>query len=335
MTVRRIAAVTGLSLALCLIVCSAAEGVDQATRARFINAVEETRQLLASSEFSAELNIRHVKDYESISAKKRAELIAAGRNPDALETEAFRFMVSGGMSLETGSKLPQAEYVNALNDVYAFRIGRPAQDATYSIEGLERRGENLDADRKIQEIVNDGRALAVGSWYINQEPLHVVVGGPLFHFVDVREVEWNGRNAVRVDFERPDSQNVMLDFGLSYFICDIARKWAIVEYELKVGKSATQHVDITLGEVIHGFPVPSRILRRMTGDDKETVRRLTSDVTLLRTPVPDIEFQLTHYGLPEPVFTPPGSSRWFWFLGVGAAFIAIGFLVHKRRNLRS
>lgn len=334
-SIYQIAAVTELSLVLCLITCSAAEGVDELTRTRFINAVEETRERLASSAFSAEVRITHRKDYEALSAEKRAQLVAAGRDPDAVETEEFRFMVSGGMSLEAGSKGPPAEYVTALNRVYAFRIARREQDATFSIEGLERSGDNFDIDRKIQETAADGRALALGSWYVNQEPVDVLVGSPAFHFIDVREVKWHGKNAVRVDFERPDSQNVLRDFGPSYLVCDVNQKWSIVEYELRVGKSATQHVDITLGEIVHGFPVPSRILRRLTGDDKDTVRRLNSDVALLRTPVPDIEFQLTHYGLPEPVFSPATRLRWIWYLSGGIALVAIGFFVHKRRNSRS
>jgi hypothetical protein len=90
----------------------------------------------------------------------------------------------------------------------------------------------------------------------------------------------------------------------------------------------------------NGIPLLERIEYRakttakgkVTFDDKGTwTHRSTYD-----TNVPDDEFKLTAFGLPEPVDVPPaqkaGSRMWLWLLLAACSFAAIGLVLRLGAN---
>ena len=333
MSQHRIIAVSQLSMFLFLINCRTAESVDDLTRTRFLEAVQETQKRIADPAFSCDMRIALRKDNESISAKKRAELVAAGRDPDVPDTDEWRVMISGKNTLEAASPHPPAEVITSRNADYAFLIKRIGKDARFTIGGVEPNISESDISAKISEAVDNARAFAIGNWFVNSEPLDRLVASPAFRLIDAEEIDWKGTKAVKVEFERPDTRDVLRDFGPSYLICDTSQHWAILEYELKVGPTAIQHVEMDFGEAINGFPIPKKMVRRAFGtQDVESVRRIVCEVELLRTSVPDSEFRLSHYGLPEPVFTASSRGGWLWYLAGGIALITFGVMIRRRRQ---
>ena len=295
MSLHRIVAVSQLSMFLFLINCRTAESFDDLTRTRFLEAVQETRKQIADPAFSCDMKITLRADYESISAKKRAELVAAGRDPDAPDTDEWRVMIAGENTLEAVSRRPPAEVITSRNADYAFLINRIDRDATFTIGGLEQNINESNISAKISEAVDNARASAISNWFVNYEPLDRLVKSPTFRLIDAEEIEWKGIKAVKVEFERPDTQDVLRDFGPSYLICDPSQHWGILEYELKVGPTAIQHVEIDFGEIINGFPIPKKVVRRSFGTQGvKSVRRIVFEVEMIRTPVPDSEFRLPH-----------------------------------------
>jgi len=332
-TLHRIVAVSQLCILLCLINCRTAESFDDLTRTRFLDAVQETRKRIADPAFSCDLRIAHRADFESISAQKRAEWVAAGRDPDVPDTNEWRVMISGENALEAISRHPPAEVITSRNADYAFLINRIAKDAKCTLGGLEQNISESNISAKIIEAVANARASAIGNWFVNYEPLDRLVASPTFRLIDAEEIEWKGTKAVKVAFERPDTRDVLRDFGPSYLICDTSQHWAILEYELKVGPTAVQHVEMDFGEAINGFPIPKKMVRRSFGTQGvKSVRRIVFDIELLRTSVPDSEFRLSHYGLPEPVFTKSSRRGWLWYLAGGIALITFGVMIRRRRQ---
>jgi len=333
-SIRRIFAVSQLSILLCLVNCRTADSFDDVTRSRFLEAVQETRKRIGDPAFSCDVKITLRGDYESISAQKRAEFVAAGRDPDAPRTEEWRVTISGENTLEAASPRPPAEVVKACNADYGFSIGRARKDATFTIGGLEQITDRRNLSEKMRDVVDYSRSFAISNWFINDEPLDRLVESSTFKLIDAEEIEWKGIKAVRVTFERPDKQHVLFDFGPSYLICDTSRHWAILEYELKVGPTSIHHVELDFGEAINGFPIPKKSFRRSFGtQDAESIRRTICDIEVLRTSIPDSEFRLSHYGLPEPVFSAPSRGGWLWYLAGGIALIAFGFLIRRRRRM--
>ena len=333
MSIHRIVAMSQLSMFLFLIDCRTAESVDDLTRTRFLEEVQETQKCIADPAFSCDMRITLHYDYESISAQKRAKLVAAGRDPDVPDSKAYRVMIAGENTLEEGSRHPPAEVITSRNADYSFLINRIARDATFTIGGLEQNINESNISVKISEAVDYAREFAISNWFVNSEPLDRLVASPTFRLIDAQEIEWKGIKAVKVEFERPDTQDVLRDFGPSYLICDTSQHWAILEYELKVGPTSVQHVEIDFGEAINGFPIPKKLVRRSFGtQDVKSVFRIVCDVELLRTPVPDSEFRLSHYGLPEPVFSASSRGGWLWYLAGGVALTTIGVMIRRRRQ---
>jgi len=330
-SLHRIVAVSQLSILLCLINCRTAESFDDLTRTRFLDAVQETRKRIADPAFSCDLRITLRYDNESISAQKRAKLVAAGRDPDAPETKEYRVMISGENTLEATSPRPPKEVITSRNSDYAFLINRISKDARFTIGGVEPNISESNISAKISEAVDNARAFAIGNWLFNSEPLDRLVKSATFRLIDAEEIEWKGTKAVKVEFERPDTQDVLRDFGPSYLICDTSQHWAILEYELKVGPTAIQHVEMDFGEAINGFPIPKKLVRRSFGtQDVKSVFRIVCEVELLRASVPDSEFRLSHYGLPEPVFSASSRGGWLWYLAAGIALITFGVMIRRR-----
>lgn len=100
------------------------------------------------------------------------------------------------------------------------------------------------------------------------------------------------------------------------------------------------NLDITIDQkTIHGVPVPVRFVRRELYTEPAGGMEVTSDASYQIDPVvdlPDAEFTLSAFGLPEPVgvtWSKPTPNYFWWLVAAGGCvLLALGFRYLARRR---
>jgi hypothetical protein len=136
-----------------------------------------------------------------------------------------------------------------------------------------------------------------------------------------------------------------MSYTNGFLICDPSRAWIMTEYEADcyVGINKThskQHVTLQYGESLSHVPIAEKAEVKTTYlteslTDSGTTSQSTRVVEVLSDgEVPEEEFYLSFYGLPEPKFRRGWFGAWVWYLLVGAVCLAIGAILLKRRQAR-
>lgn len=320
-----------------------AQGEDPQLRARFLEGVRQTARKL--DQVSAHAKGVNTQDFAAVSKKARADLAEFNKkrrpeqriDPDKARTRTFECAIRGSFTLEKTKRREGGDRVMAKNDAYAFAIGRSPGIASYGLEFLERLHADPATDRRIEEQETPPRGSILAAWYVQRYPLSRLVESPWFKIKRVSAVRSEGQDLVRVDFDHlvdgPDRKRDWLSDA--FLVCDPARDWALKEYGGTMSEGAVRRVTIEFGELVSGFPIPSRFtFLTSSSNDPETISRNASTLEILRRDVPKEEFYLSHYALPEPNFERGWLGPWVWYLMGGIAFVVIGTILATRRKAR-
>lgn len=251
------------------------------------------------------------------------------------------------------------EHVSIANPQYAADLKRSGANLGNVV--LERFSEIPQRPKRGEKSVFEQVLSAVSPhFYLHSTiPLSQILVDPRFKILKMSKITENGRELVRMDFRDVDEsqsnarfRHVFVNSG--WVDLDPSRCWCIVRQKISRefttnGKRQTygEH-EAELSTVVHpsGFPLVKKMTSRGTlhlyRDGKETTKnnRITADYEWeVNDRVPDSEFTLTAYGLPEPGGEPVKKSLplYGWIiLAAGICIgLAVGFRFLARRRGRS
>ena len=186
-------------------------------------------------------------------------------------------------------------------------------------------------------------------------PLSQILVPPPFKIIKISKISENGREPVRMDYRvvresdgnRSTAYSGWVDLDPSLCWCIIRMK-EVREVTVKGTRTMKNEIEVFEHEMINhpsGFPLMKRGTGRVTqhfyrGKEKTINSRTMSDFEWeVNDHVPDSEFTLTAYGLPEPGGEPVKKPipLFVWILvAVGTcAVLALGFRYLARRRARS
>jgi hypothetical protein len=237
-----------------------------------------------------------------------------------------------GEKVKVETKLNDKEQVDCTNSDYMFSISRKSGASSFALDYVEPKGghDNLfhNSIEKMKMAVFDD---VNSSWYMNGRSLDEWFGKPGFRVVGADQVSRAGEILVEVRFDYTDpGTDRKQDIANGRLLLDPNRKWTIREFQVEMWWG-TVKTTITYDGDSDGFP---RVLEKKTislGNDKTT---MTTDVRfggLERGQVPESDFRMTAFGLPEPRFSTSlagMTALWFLFTAVLLAFAA--HLVRRR-----
>ncbi|NQT15987.1 MAG: hypothetical protein HQ582_24745 [Planctomycetes bacterium] len=320
-------AVLSLSVAPCSLW---AQEDDPALRGRFLTGVAQTARKLEKLSFRAQC--------EYTSADK-----GVGAS-DEIDRRNYEMAIRGPYALETGlNKNRGTVFVRVRNDSYAFGLERSAEGERTSLQFLEQIGVDPSIDAGIAESEVIPRAMALAAYYLWTEPLSRVVESDSFSIKRVYGISSGSNELARVEFEYlvdDPVRKIKQRFSDGFLVCDPAREWVLTEYgatHYNFINEFTAALTTVLehGDAIGEMPIATKITQRMKGmrsadDDYTSESVITLEIT--SRDVPEEEFYLTHYGLPEPTFRRGWLGVWAWYLIAGIVCLGVGTMVLKRRR---
>ncbi len=254
-------------LAIITTSCPAGQEADAALEDQFRNAV---RQIATASE---QLNLRvkviGVGQRSSVmyeadhTAEELAKLKASG--VDSVEYKSVReYAVRGDSRLEIGTDEDGDDYVVGCNPGYAFSLQRRKGATGYSISFLEERGLEARVEELINRTAEAGMSSILSGWTIAGERLDKLVESEEFQIKKIAEVNHEGTNLVRIDYQRrvEEVRVGMLSYGDCYIVCDPGKNWGIVEYAItsvdKNGKDLSRNEVHFVLKMVNAVPVSTQ-----------------------------------------------------------------------------
>lgn len=245
--------------------------------------------------------------------------------------------------LGNGKSSDKEGSVMGINDRYGFEIRRPAPTAPWAVV-------NLDLD------LSDGMSFRLGSppsegvvyWSTCPITFNLIppfswgcITDPGFTLKHVTSIIRKDRQAVKVEFDCPSRTDKPKFPSLKgWVLYDPQRMWVIHEYNAQfewasLKTKASVVVTCDYEESAGGFPIPKRITRRLTpvgGVDRES----QYEFDLKEADVPESDFTLSAFGLPEP----PGVRRprkylFLWFAIAGTVCLSVASMWRRLRQRRS
>jgi hypothetical protein len=239
-------------------------------------------------------------------------------------------------------------FARGVNSKYSFILQKKTKDAGWVLTELDMKLHDgrPEATVKMQEEVQEITCVLLAVEY---QSLSAILKNPKFVLKDVSPVVSNGRDTVRVAFTAdtpppPASQATPRLDG--WVLLDPSRCWIIQEggfnlfYPGAIKGESTFHNEYR--EIREGFVIPVRSLWRFkytelgAATSREEERATKFDY-FEQDSIPEAEFSLTAFGLPEPVgISFRQATRWYlWFAlaGLGAIALAYGLYTWSRRTL--
>lgn len=309
-----------------------AEGQAPALRDRFLDGVKKTQAEMEG--LSVRIRSEVTNGFTWMSEEVLANAKKFRSDPLKQVTRTCEVAILADCTAESGTYGRGIEYVMAKNSRYAFRIERSSGTTQYGLTFLEQLGANVQAEEGIEEMEKESRALPLCTWYMVGHTLSHFVESPFFSIKGVSTVSLDGQELVRVDFEHlVDDPARKRSEWLSgaYLVCDPERSWALREYCATLSSGSVYHVKIDFGESVDGFPIPAKITRVISKENVST-RQTVGTFEVVSDNVPEEEFYLSHYGLPEPTFRRGWFGSWVWYLIGGIVCFVVGRLVLRRRK---
>jgi hypothetical protein len=181
--------------------------------------------------------------------------------------------------------------------------------------------------------------------YANRFANDTLLSNPRFVIRDVSNFEFHGRDLLKVDFDffkdppSEERRKVVSDSKLfeGFFLVCPGQKWVLYEYEWRAKTGDPQYVfkgDVEYQGTLDDFPIMKRVTRRrLRLPGREVAQTQTYDfLEFLFTDVPEQEFTLSAFGIPEAVSQPAEVTRsnrlGHWFLGLSV--VALGAAVLSR-----
>jgi hypothetical protein len=253
------------------------------------------------------------------------------------QTTERRHVAMMGSALKETRLTEHQEVIIGRNKDYLFGIVRPAND----FQPLLDHKFNIDyvelspaPTRSVQNTLDSSRANVLAPVWFSGKSLAELLKSSQFVVKNVRPIVHDSGNWVRLDCEWvPNKRDDPKSHFQAEVVCDPGKYWCIREYKAKVwwGDVETR---LEYGADIDGFPVLQRSTTLLVGP-KENGPAWTEDVLEVehttREPIPEKDFRLSFYDLPEPARA--GSSHlFFWFNIAVLLFCLMALGVRKWRR---
>jgi hypothetical protein len=233
--------------------------------------------------------------------------------------------------------------VNGVNSRYAFTLGKAAPDAeSFILANFE-----PASDIARQKVHGRGErsfsaVFEVDTW--DCVPLSKFIKAPSVTITDVRGLNRGGRVLVQLNFERQQEwiNNLRVTVH-GAVVLDPEHCWCVrechAEFPDSMPASKTDNI-LEYGDDVDGFPILRREQHTVTyRDGKGRLVTTTEFDKLVHRDIPESEFSLSAFGLPE--VQVPGDQKprtlWRWLIGIGAALgvLAILFRAYAKRRGRT
>lgn len=335
--------------AVLLSVCAVArEGLaqsdDPALRAQFLKGVADVAKSLEGVSLRARCTLRS--KLIEISEETRRAYAKTETDPYVEDVSEFECAVLGTCCvLQRRKEKNGLERTEVKNPKYAFALSRAANAQSFALQFLEKVDANSSVAATMAEAERTVRSMAWGGHCVFGVPLSIALRETDFRLKQVHSVAAeDGKALVRAEFDYVVGNRPQLGFDThytdGYLICDPANSWMIMEFgatwRLDINKTTGQHRFTVKDYVSHqGVPLATKT-EHLVIYSGGTIRRTVRTLELLASDdVPEEEFYLSHYGLPEPNFSRSWASPWVWYLVGGIACLAIGAIILKRRKTRT
>ena len=298
-----------------------------ALRERFLKGVAETGAKLEHLSYRAQFH------YVLSAEGKDAPLKSFTRKDEVA--------IRGACTLETGVKEESGNvFFRVRNHDYAFALQRTPQDHQGNLLALEQIGVDPKVDEGLARVEETPRAFALMGYYLWDDPLFRVVQSDLFRIKRAYAITSEDKELVRVEFEYRINDAVRRrDYEITdgYLVCDPTREWALTEYGGKQHNVANREATVKsavleYGETIGGIPIATRTALRIESLDRDYRSEAALTAEIISRDVPEEEFYLTHYGLPEPNFNEGWFGAWVWCLIAGIVCLVASGMILKRRT---
>ena len=344
---RLFTAVKAMLAVLCTIgvwVPAWAQQDDPALRSRFVKGVMQASAKIERLSFRAKC--KYSSQNISVSEEVRESFLKRKADPYKLDIREFECAMRGPLCLDRRKNKRGIDSYQVRNGSYAFSIWRTSEGGPTTLQFLEQLGVNPTFDSKIAAIEKQARCIALGGFHLWGDPLSQLVQGNDFKIQRVYAVQADdGNKLVRVEFDHEINdpiERVHIAYLNSFLICDPDNEWALTEYGcthenyIHNKNSGMRHVRLEYGDPVLGVPIAKKAeetitLTRMPGN---TMQVTYSVEVISPDEVPEEEFYLSFYGLPEPNFSRSWVGPWLWYLIVGAVCLGVGAIILKRRKAR-
>ena len=231
-----------------------------------------------------------------------------------------------------------------INSRYAFSLNRKTSTGGWVIWRLSTRS-------KERAIFHDPPDVSVQRWstfaiYFGlASTLPFGPPGTEFSIERVSSESHEGRDLVKVEFKytAPDDKP-RLPSLVGWASYDPNRYWVLTAYDVQRTWSGTGLKGLNAGtyeyqDTRDGCPILKRIVTRGRNIRPDGTYDLEEiyDFDIREGDVPESDFTLSAFGLPEPKgMAIPRSSRWYlWFIAGGVGCLLVGFLIWRRRQPKS
>lgn len=230
--------------------------------------------------------------------------------------------------------------VTSTNSRYAFRLGKPTSDAeSFVLVNFE----PVNAQAR-------GKARGQIDFHLPFNPLgdrlSDVLKNPSFVITGVRGVRRDGKELVQMDYDihvsnndpqDPSPKNTIEIRHIS-LILDPERYWSVQECHFDF-PNMNGDESLEYSQSVDGFPILRRSTYTQRGKNGLGDMLATQDFNkLVHRDIPENEFTLSAFGLPE--MQVPGEQKprtlWRWLVGIGIALglfaVFLGVYVKKKRK---
>lgn len=241
------------------------------------------------------------------------------------KTSQFEFALNGEFVQETQLMRPEQPdspvLITAKNTEYAFAILGQTNRGAYTIQLLERIGDDPKKDEEIERRTLDASFAAILPVWLFSKSMADRLQDPNFVITKVAHDQSQGEKLVRVDYEiEPTpvkSGSEKPPILEQYILFDPGNYWVVREFRRRQAGETGLHMVYEYQKLDDGFPTLARKTSKTRYDGGES-EHTTEIEELTFEQTPKSEFYLSHYGLPEPVFEERS------ILGTVAIYVTLG-----------
>ncbi len=220
--------------------------------------------------------------------------------------------------------------VGANNSNYSFRLRRIAPDKPWLIQDLSKKVSPDTAELWGVPVI--------GLSCANNVYLPVLIRSPKFTVVSVARQPDDGRELVRVTFTNSDEK---FPVRRGWFLLDPKHDWVVRkgESELRTSLPTRSTFEYNYKEGSDHHPIITRSSYRSITKDGQRVAysyEITTDYDLYeQKSVPESEFTLSAFGLPEPTWAQARRPLYLWVGVLGAGCLGLALLLWRRHKGRA
>lgn len=260
---------------------------------------------------------------------------------DKNETRTYEVAIRATSGLETGLRKKSGNvFFRARNEDYAFELQRTTEGDRTSLQFVEQIGSDPAVDAKMEAMADRPRAYVFTAFWLWEDPLYRLIESKSFRIDRVYSVTSGGADLVRVEFDyRVNDPSRDLDYHITdgYLVCDPAREWALTEYggtehDFITKDTLVRSVVLEYGEMVDGVPIAAKTSMTMDSLERDYKGKIVWTSEIISRDVPEEEFYLTHYGLPEPNFDQGWFGAWAWYLIAGIGCLIVSAMILKRQK---